>query len=68
MLYAYLSPLFLIVCIFVSTLFVVDWLAKMLIYGFLVNFIFLPWLLLYRHEDKDTQEGKRNAGEETNSQ
>ncbi|MBN8236488.1 hypothetical protein JF544_14570 [Halobacillus kuroshimensis] len=68
MIYAYLSPLFLIVCIFVSTLFVVDWLSKMLIYGFLVNLIFLPWLLLYRYEDKDTQEGKRNAGEETNSQ
>ncbi|MCA1020491.1 hypothetical protein [Halobacillus litoralis] len=68
MIYAYLSPLVFIVCIFVSTIFVADWLAKLLIYGFLVNFIFLPWIVLYRHEQKESEEGNSNVGKETNSQ
>lgn len=53
MIYAYISPLFIVILMFISTIFIIDWLTKLLIYIFLVNLLILPGFLLYREESKD---------------
>ncbi|CDQ18401.1 hypothetical protein SAMN05192559_101985 [Halobacillus karajensis] len=66
MIYAYLSPLLLIALVFVSTIFVIDWLAKMLIYIFLVNMILLPIYLLYKEEVNETKLAPPPSSQEGN--
>ncbi|SFK11433.1 hypothetical protein SAMN04487936_107164 [Halobacillus dabanensis] len=53
MIYAYISPLLIVTLILVSTIFIIDWLTKVLIYIFLVNLMVLPGLLLFIEEAKD---------------
>ncbi|WP_226582313.1 hypothetical protein [Halobacillus litoralis] len=75
MIYAYISPLLIVVFIFTATVFVVDWLAKLLIYVFILNLLFLPGFLLFKEELKEKQaeqssiqEGKQNAQKDADSQ
>lgn len=76
MIYAYISPLFIVALVFISTLFVIDWLAKLLIYIFLVNLVCLPGYLLYKEEVKESklepppspQEGNQYVPKNTDSQ
>ncbi|GEN53118.1 hypothetical protein [Halobacillus faecis] len=76
MIYAYLSPLIIVALVFGATLFVIDWLAKLLIYIFIVNLIFLPGYLLYKEEVKESklepppssQEGNQYVPKNTDSQ
>lgn len=55
MIYAYLSPLLILALILGSTLFVIDWLAKLFIYLFIVNLICLPGYLLYKEEVNESK-------------
>lgn len=75
MIYAYLSPLFLVVLIFVSTIFVIDWLTKLLIYVFIINLVLLPGLLLFKEEVMEnkmkqptSQEGMQNVEKNADSE
>lgn len=75
MIYAYISPLLIVTLILVSTIFIIDWLTKVLIYIFIVNLMILPGLLLFKEEAKEkelrqpsiTKEENRDAEKNVNS-
>ncbi|WP_431800370.1 hypothetical protein [Halobacillus andaensis] len=55
MIYAYLTPLVLLLCFFMAILFLFEWVAKLLLFLFLVLLTLLPFLVIYKEEVRDTE-------------
>ncbi|MCP3026829.1 phage holin family protein [Halobacillus sp. A5] len=51
--YAYIIPLFFLLCFFLAIVFLVEWLAKFILVAFLLLIVFLPFLLIYKEEVRD---------------
>lgn len=52
MVYAYVSPFVILIVLFISTFFVIDWSSKWLLYVFIINLVVMPGYLLYKEETR----------------
>ncbi|QAS52872.1 hypothetical protein [Halobacillus litoralis] len=74
MLYAYISPFIILIAMFTAAFFVIDWLAKLFIYTFIVNLMCLPFFMLYKEEvsqrntQSSPQEESNHVSKNTDSQ
>ncbi len=55
MIYAYITPLVLLLCFFLAILFLFDWVAKLIIFLLLLLLTVLPYLVIYKEEVRDTE-------------
>ncbi|GGC98544.1 hypothetical protein GCM10007216_31670 [Thalassobacillus devorans] len=56
MILAYVIPLMMVTVFFILVFFLVDWLAQIILYTFVVFLLFLPFVLLYKAEGKDEKQ------------
>ncbi|WP_139823711.1 hypothetical protein [Thalassobacillus devorans] len=53
MILAYVIPLLMVTAFFIAVLLLMDWLAKLILYSFIIILLFLPFFLLYKAEAED---------------